>query len=107
MKKTISRLKIVIGIAIVVIGIVIVILVSNCIHDFFSGDGFQVLGKFAHIDYQEKCYFIDQERNVVGDSTFTISHTAPVSRGLCAAGASGHSKAGKSNWPTEDSDTDK
>ena len=96
MKKTISRIKVGIGIAIVVIGIVIFVLVSNCIHDFFSGDGFQVLGKFAHIDYQEKCYFIDKERKVVGDSTFTISgilydrHKSMFNKEYSASGFRGH-----------------
>lgn len=75
MKKSISKIIVVIGIAIVVIGIAIVILVSNCFNNFFAeADGIHVFGKFAHIKYQEKCYLIDMKENtVIGDSTFTIS----------------------------------
>ena len=68
MKKSISRIVIVIGIA-------MVILVSNYFNNFFAEvEGIHVLGKFVHINYQEKCYLIDmKEDKVIGDSIFTIS----------------------------------
>lgn len=60
---------------IAVIGIAIVILVSNCVKkNFTEAEGIHVLGKWAHINYQEKCYLIDMKTDkVIGDSTFTIS----------------------------------
>lgn len=68
MKKTILRI-------IAVIGIAIVILVSNCLKkNFAETEGVHVLGKWAHINYQEKCYLMDMKTDeVIGDSTFTIS----------------------------------
>lgn len=52
-----------------------VILVSNCfIKNFTETEGIHVLGKWAHINYQEKCYLIDTKtKEVIGDSTFAIS----------------------------------
>lgn len=52
-----------------------VILVSNgFIKNFTATEGIHVLGKWAHINYQEKCYLIDMKtREVIGDSTFSIS----------------------------------
>lgn len=42
--------------------------------DFTATQGIHVLGNWAHINYQEKCYFIDTKtQEVIGDSTFTIS----------------------------------
>lgn len=42
--------------------------------DFTDTQGIHVLGNWAHINYQEKCYFIDtQTKEITGDSTFTIS----------------------------------
>lgn len=39
-------------------------------------EGFHILGKWTHINYQEKCYLIDMKKDeVIGDSTFTISGT--------------------------------
>lgn len=73
MKKPISKIKLGIGIAIAIVGLVILIIVNCCIHDFFTKDGFQVLGNFMHADYKEKCYFIDDKGEVDGESTFTIS----------------------------------
>lgn len=72
--RKITMKKSILGI-IAVIGIAIVILVSNCIiKDFTEAEGIHVLGKWAHINYQEKCYLIDMKTNeVIGDSTFTIS----------------------------------
>jgi len=60
---------------IAVIGIAIVILVSNCFKKSFTeAEGIHVLGKWAHINYQEKCYLIDMKtKEVIGDSTFAIS----------------------------------
>ena len=51
------------------------ILISNYfVKNFMETEGIHVLGKWAHINYQEKCYFIDTETNeVTGDSTFAIS----------------------------------
>ena len=73
MRKTTMK-KSILGI-IVVIGITIVILVSNCFKkNFTKAEGIHVLGKWAHINYQEKCYLIDMKTDkVIGDSTFTIS----------------------------------
>ena len=58
-----------------VIGIAVVILVSNCFKKSFTdSEGIHVWGKWAHINYQEKCYLIDMKTDkVIGDSTFTIS----------------------------------
>ena len=55
--------------------IMTVLLVSTYFVKNFTGtQGIHVLGKWAHINYQEKCYLIDTKTNeVVGDSTFTIS----------------------------------
>lgn len=55
--------------------IAMAILVSNVfIKNFTETEGIHVLGKWAHINYQEKCYFIDSKTNeVIGDSTFAIS----------------------------------
>jgi len=65
--------KIIVGIVISIV-IVVGIWISSCINNFWKNDGIQVLGKFVHINYQEKCYLIDSEENkIVGDSTFTIS----------------------------------
>ena len=52
-----------------------VILASNCfIKNFTETEGIHVLGKWAHIDYEKNCYFIDtQTKEVTGDSTFSIS----------------------------------
>lgn len=52
-----------------------VILVSNYfVKNFAATEGIHVLGKWAHINYQEKCYFIDTKtKEVIGDSTFAIS----------------------------------
>ena len=42
--------------------------------DFTDTQGIHVLGNRAHINYQEKCYLIDDKtQEVIGDSTFTIS----------------------------------
>ena len=71
MKK--NTLKIIFGIVILV-AVIIVIWISSSINNFWKRDGIQVLGKFVHINYQEKCYLIDsKEKKIVGDSTFTIS----------------------------------
>lgn len=71
MKKSI--LKIIVGIVIAIV-VVVVIWISSCINNFWKGDEIQVLGKFVHINYQEKCYLIDSKENkIVGESTFTIS----------------------------------
>ena len=44
--------------------IVTAILVSNYfVKSFTETDGIQVLGKWAHINYQEKCYLIDTKTN--------------------------------------------
>ena len=51
------------------------LLVSNYfVKSFTETEGIHVLGKWAHINYQENCYFIDTKTNeVIGDSTFAIS----------------------------------
>ena len=51
------------------------ILVSNFfIKNFTETEGIHVLGKWAHINYQEKCYLINTKtKEVIGDSTFAIS----------------------------------
>ena len=72
MKKPISKIKLGIGIAIAVIGVIALIIANICTHYFFSENGFQVFGKFVRADYQEKCYFWDDEGNSVGEGTFTI-----------------------------------
>lgn len=71
MKK--NTLKIIVGIVISIV-VIIAIWISSCFNNFWKNDGIQVLGKFVHINYQEKCYLIDsKEEKIVGDSTFTIS----------------------------------
>lgn len=43
-------------------------------NDFTDTQGIHVLGNWAHINYQEKCYLIDNKtQGVIGDSTFSIS----------------------------------
>lgn len=45
-------------------------------NDFTNPLGIHVLGNWAHINYQEKCYLIDDKtQEVIGDSTFSISGT--------------------------------
>lgn len=42
----------------------------------FNTAGIHVIGKLAHIDMQQNCYFIDPETNeITGSSVFTISGT--------------------------------
>ena len=51
------------------------ILASNSfLKNFTDTQGIHILGNWAHIDYQKKCYFIDAKTGeITGDSTFTIS----------------------------------
>lgn len=60
---------------VICIFIAMAILASNCFtKNFTDTQGIHVLGNWAHINYQEKCYFIDtQTKEITGDSTFTIS----------------------------------
>lgn len=60
---------------VICIFIAMAILAINCFEKVFSEvEGVHVLGKYAHINYQEKCYFIDTKTNeAIGDSTFAIS----------------------------------
>lgn len=42
----------------------------------FNTAGIHVIGKLAHIDMQQNCYFIDPEtKEITGNSVFTISGT--------------------------------
>lgn len=60
---------------VICIFIAMVILAINCFERVFSEvEGIHVLGKYAHINYQESCYFIDTKTNeAIGDGTFAIS----------------------------------
>ena len=60
---------------VICIFIAMAMLAIHCFEKVFSDvEGVHVLGKYANINYQENCYFIDTKTNeVIGDSTFAIS----------------------------------
>ena len=60
---------------VIFIFIAMAMLAINCFEKIFSEvEGVHVFGKYANINYQENCYFIDIKTNeVIGDSTFAIS----------------------------------
>lgn len=56
-----------------VLAIVLAVTFTYAVRDFMS-EGVHVIGRYAHVDIQEKCYFINgQTKAVVGESTLTIS----------------------------------
>ena len=56
-----------------ILAIVLAVTMTYTVRDFMS-EGVHAIGRYAHVDIQEKCYFINgQTKTVVGESTLTIS----------------------------------
>lgn len=68
MKKEKKTVIIVLLAMLLVAAVVLSISVSS-----FAGSGIHVLGRFAHIDLREKCYFVSSSAEIQGESTLTIS----------------------------------
>ncbi len=82
---------------VLVVGLILglIALAVGC-SQFFS-EGVHVLGRYVHIDFQQKCFFIDPDtKEVTGESTFTASgylfdrHYSPFSNGHAASLFDGH-----------------
>lgn len=67
MKKT-KIVMIVLLVMLLVAAVVLSVTVSS-----FAGSGIHVLGRFAHINLREKCYFVSPGAEIQGESTLTIS----------------------------------
>ncbi len=71
------RIVLIVLLAMILVGTVVLSIAFSS----FADTGIHVLGRFAHIDIREKCYFISPGQEIMGESILTVSGLLSDERG--------------------------